>query len=385
MRTTILVDSKEFWAQLSQDIQNAQKSIYIQTFSFEGDQVGKTLTRALLASPALDKKIIVDDYTKWMISDKFLYSPRNLFNVSLRQEVHDTKQMIDELEENGVKVQFTRPVGILEKFAMHNHKKVILIDRQIAYIGGINFCEHNFLWHDSMLRLDDVGIAEALYNDFHLSWAGVQAVTNKNTEDFELYCLNGCANHECFDKILALIDGAKEQIFVESPYITFPFLDHLIMASQRGCAVTLITPGPNNQIALRDYILWETASTGLDVRLYDRMSHLKAMLIDQCHLILGSSNFDYFSYKFHQEIVAITTNPELVAEFNSRVFLEDIRHSKHGFQIGKLRGSVIAAGMRIAAKIITYLARNRSLPEPQTINIPSPANEKQPVLPRSNQ
>ena len=115
------------------------------------------------------------------------------------------------------------------------------------------------------------------------------------------------------------------------------------------------------------------------------MSHLKAMLIDQRYLIIGSSNFDYFSYKFHQEIVAILTNPELVAEYTNRVFLEDIRNSQPGHRIGNLKGILIHAGMRIAARLITHLARNRNQMESLEINIPSPANEKQPVLPRSNQ
>jgi phosphatidylserine/phosphatidylglycerophosphate/cardiolipin synthase-like enzyme len=78
MRMKLLVDSDEFWGELSGDIGSAQQSIYIQTFSFEGDKAGKSLADALLSSTAVDKKIIVDDYTKWVISDKYLYTPRNL-------------------------------------------------------------------------------------------------------------------------------------------------------------------------------------------------------------------------------------------------------------------------------------------------------------------
>lgn len=385
MRMKILVDSDEFWAQLSQDIHFAQQSIYIQTFSFEGDNAGRRLAEALLASPAVDKRIIVDDYTKWVISDRFLYSPHNFFDDQLRQEVHDTYRMIDELRCNDIKVQFTSPKSALEKFAIHNHKKVVLIDRQVIYIGGINFSEHNFLWHDSMLRIDDVDLAAALCEDFQLTWAGVKSFINKNTDDLELYCLSGCSNRECFDKILATIDGAKEQIFVESPYITFPFLDSLKNAAQRGCAVTLITPGPNNYPALREYILWEAARSGLNVRLYKRMTHLKAMLIDQRYLILGSSNFDYFSYRFHQEIVAILTNPELISEFMARVFVEDIKNSEPGYAVGNLKGSLIYLGMRASAQLISFLAGKRSQSKPQAINNPSPANEKRPSLPRSPQ
>ena len=49
------------------------------------------------------------------------------------------------------------------------------------------------------------------------------------------------------------------------------------------------------------------------------MSHLKAMLIDGETLIAGSSNFDYLSYRIHQELLAVITEPELVADFIRRV------------------------------------------------------------------
>jgi cardiolipin synthase len=385
MRMRLLVDSKEFWAVLREDIQSAQHSIYIQTFSFEGDQTGKMLAEALISSPARDKRIIVDDYTRWVISDKYLYSPRNLFDVRLRQEVRETYRMIENLERNGVIVQFSSPGSVLEKFAIHNHKKVVLIDSRIAYIGGINFCEHNFVWHDAMLRIEDAVIAEALYTDFQTTWAGVKSETSQNSDAMELYCLSGYSNHLIFGRILDMIDGAKERIYIESPYITFPFLDRLKEAGQRGCAVTLITPGPNNYPLLREYILWESNRSKLDVRLYKRMTHLKAMLIDQRYLIFGSSNYDYLSYQFHDEIVAIITNPELISEFEARIFQEDIRNSEPGYRVSHVKGSLINIGMRTSARLLSVLLRSRSRPKPYTSATLSPANGTQPVLPKSRQ
>jgi cardiolipin synthase len=385
MRMRLLVDSKEFWAVLREDIQSAQQSIYIQTFSFEGDKTGKSLAEALLSSPAVDKRIIVDDYTKWVISDKYLYSPRNLFNFGLRQEVRETYRMIDELERNGIKVQFTHPAGLLEKFAVHNHKKVVLIDQRIAYIGGINFSEHNFEWHDAMLRIEDAAIAEALDADFQSTWAGEKMETSLNSGEMELCCLGGISNHELFGRILTMIEGAKERIYVESPYITFPFLDSLAKAACRGCSVTLITPGPNNYPILREYLLWISARSRIDVRLYHRMSHLKAMLIDQRYLILGSSNYDYLSYQFHQEIVAIITNPSLISEYITRVFQEDIRNSEPGYRISHIKGSLINLGMRMSAKMLSLLVHPQAHSRPAALNTLSPVNGTQPVLPKSRQ
>jgi cardiolipin synthase len=352
----LLVDSVEFWEALRADIQAAQHCILIQTFSFEGDSAGKSLAEALKSSAAMDRRIIVDDYTRWVISDKYLYSPRNLLDAGLRQEVRETYRMIADLKRNGVQVQFTHPKGVFGKLARHNHKKVVVIDRRIAYIGGVNFSEHNFVWHDSMLRIDDPVIAEALYRDFQSTWAGDKSELTQACPEVELHCLSGHSNHELFGRILSMIEVAKEHIYVESPYITFPFLDSLAKTARRGCPVTLITPGPNNYPLLREYLLWVSARSKIDIRLYPRMTHLKAMLIDQT-LILGSSNYDFLSYKFHQEIVALITSPELISEYIARVFDEDIRNSRTGYPISNLKGSLINLGMRASARLITLLVR----------------------------
>jgi cardiolipin synthase len=51
------------------------------------------------------------------------------------------------------------------------------------------------------------------------------------------------------------------------------------------------------------------------------------MLIDDQYLIAGSSNFDYLSYRLYQEIVAIITDAETIADFRERVMLPDLANS----------------------------------------------------------
>jgi cardiolipin synthase len=73
----------------------------------------------------------------------------------------------------------------------------------------------------------------------------------------------------------------------------------------------------------------ESARSEIDLRLFQGgMSHLKAMLIDDQYLIAGSSNFDYFSYRIHQEILAVITNPELINEFRQRVMIPDFTNAE---------------------------------------------------------
>jgi len=330
MKIELLVNFSEFWSRLSEDIQSAGKSVFVQTFAFEGDSVGKQLSAALLSSPAKDKRILADSFTRVVLSDRFKYSPANLFNSELRAETRATSAMKRELEAGGVKIQFTNPFGPTPRRALsRNHKKVIVIDDRVAYIGGINFSDHNAAWHDMMLRIDDSNVANFLNGDFLATWSGRDQVAHRQFEGLELFTLDGRTNRKAFQRVLDLIDGAEHSIFVESPYITFPFYERLREATHRGPTVKVLTPGQNNWGLFSNYARLEAAWSKIDLRLSPHgMSHLKAMLIDDRYLIAGSSNFDYFSYRLHQEVLAIFTDPHLIADFRNRVMVRDLANAR---------------------------------------------------------
>jgi cardiolipin synthase len=143
-----------------------------------------------------------------------------------------------------------------------------------------------------------------------------------------LMTLDGRSNRPAFQHVIDLIDRAQRSIFVESPYITFPFYERLREASRRRVDVKIVTPEANNWSYFANYARLESARSGIDLRLYQSgMTHLKAMLIDDQYLVAGSSNFDYLSYRLYQEIVAIITDTQMIADFRERVMLPDLAHS----------------------------------------------------------
>jgi cardiolipin synthase len=341
MPTELLVNFNEFWKRLSADICAAKESVFIQTFALEGDSVGKQLGEALLSSRAADKRILADSFTRIVLSDRLRYAPSNLFDPELNQEARETDLMCAALEAAGVKIEFTNPYGASpRKFLSRNHKKLIVIDARTAYIGGINFSEHNAAWHDMMFRLDDQDAVRFLRDDYVSTWNGGERPSHQAGANGELFTLDGRDNRRAFQRVLELIDGAQRTIFVESPYITFPFYERLRGAALRGVDVKIVTPAQNNWRLFRNYARLESARSGIDLRLYrGGMSHLKAMLIDENYLVAGSSNFDYLSYRLYQEIIAVFTNQQLVEDFRERVMLPDLAHATavecHASEIGK--------------------------------------------------
>jgi cardiolipin synthase A/B len=330
MEAEILIDFDEFWLRVSDDIRTAQQSVYVQTLACEGDATGKLLAATLIASPATDKRVLADSFTKIVLSDKFRFTPGNFFNAELRREARETTSLFQELKSGGVQLQFTNPYGFSPRSILsRNHKKLIIIDNRIAYLGGMNFSDHNAAWHDMMLRIEDAAAVTFLRADFLSTWSGQDQKAYAKFDGLELYSLDGHANGDAFGRVLNLIDGAHHSIFVESPYITFPFYERLRSASSRGVAVTIVTPQNNNWGFFADYARLESTLSEIDLRFYKgRMSHLKGMLIDDQYLIAGSSNFDYLSYRMYQETVAVITDSRVINEFRERVMLPDIANAE---------------------------------------------------------
>ena len=329
MSTELLVDFKQFWSRLSADIRSAQESVFVQTFAFEGDTIGKQLSAALLSSGAPDKRILADSFTRVVLSDRFRYSPANLFDRELRREARTTAEMFREIKRAGLEIKFTNAYGVTpRRLLSRNHKKLIAIDNTTAYFGGINFSEHNAAWHDMMLRTDDADAVAFLREDFLSTWIGRDQIARGEFDGLELFTLDGRANRAVFQRVLDLIDAARQTIFVESPYITFPFYERLREAARRGVDVKVVTPEQNNWSYFAKYARVESARSQIDLRLYQGgMSHLKAMLIDDEFLIAGSSNFDYLSYRLYQEVIGVTTAPLVIAQFRERVMLPDLARS----------------------------------------------------------
>ncbi len=330
MQTDLLIDFSEFWSRLSRDISSAQESVFIQTFAFEGDTIGQNLSAALVSSPASDKRVLADSFTRIVLSDRFRYAPSNLFDDALRNEARETATMMSQLRSSGVGLKFTNPYGPSpRKLLSRNHKKLIVIDARVAYIGGINFSEHNAAWHDMMLRIEDATVAGFLRRDFLSTWHGKNDVAHEQFDGIEILIADGRSNRAAFQRVMELIDGARQSIFVESPYVTFPFYERLRAATARGVKVTILTPGQNNWRFFANYARLESARSDIDLKLFrDGMSHLKAMLIDDQCLIAGSSNFDYLSYRIHQELLALITIPAVVADFRERVMFPDLANAE---------------------------------------------------------
>jgi cardiolipin synthase len=326
MKATIALGSTEFMQLLEADLSRARRYAYAQMLTFEADSAGRRFARMFQASPAADKRLVVDDYIRAMISDRFLYSPRNLLDRTLQREARETRDLLRDLHLDAIRVKRTNPLGfLLSRLPLRNHKKLFLIDDRIAYVGGINVSDHNFAWHDMMLRIEDESITRFLREDFESTWDGASRDGYRHFGSAEVLLFDGANNEERFDRIFDLMGDAAERIWIESPYLSFPFFDRLRAATGRGVRVDVVSPGRNNKPLFDRYTTWETQRSGIRLwHLPAPMTHMKAMLIDDRHLVIGSANFDYLSFRAQQEVAVVVSDPTVIAEFERRIVKPDM-------------------------------------------------------------
>ncbi len=326
MKYKLLVNSKEFLTFLLKDMISSKDRIFMQMMTCEGDKSTLELRKAFINSKAKEKKLLVDSFTKYMLSDKFLLSPFSLLNKDIQKEKKETKLMFQEFEKNLIKVKWTNPIGfLLRKFPARNHKKIYVCDN-ISYIGGINFSEHNLAWHDMMIRIEDKDVADFLSSDIKDTWDKGSIYKENKIKDINLILTDGKNNEQAFNQIISLIKKAKKSIVCLSPYISFPVIDYLKEMSNKGVKVQIITPLKNNRETVKKYLIGESIHSQMELLWYKKnMMHLKAMLIDDKVLICGSSNFDYISYKTEEELLAFIKNEELIKDFKVRVVERDLK------------------------------------------------------------
>ncbi len=320
MSNSVLLGAQSFMDDFQKNAMKAEKSIYVQAMTFEGDAAGEQLIDILLNSPVEDKKLLVDNYSNAVINDSFIISPKYLRDKAFRDEVANTKAIIKKARENGIKVIFTNPLGFLMlRYPLRNHKKMVVIDEKISYLGGINFSDHNFEWHDMMIALEDQSIGSAIADDFKMTWRGTNQSASQKVGDSTIYFFNGVKSVDLYDKLFRVIKSARNTVEVISPYVSNPLLNVLKGASNNGVKVSIISPEKNNKGIFKNILLSELEKGYFKMYEYPGMSHLKAILIDGEILLFGSSNYDIVSYYWEQEIVLESHDQELISSFRKEV------------------------------------------------------------------
>jgi cardiolipin synthase len=228
-----------------------------------------------------------------------------------------------EIQKNGGEVRFFQKLKIVWDFFsrnhMRNHRKLIVIDDEITYIGSANLTDYSLNWRESILR-----IRSDLAPVFKKAFLQHYELFNRYT--FESRIQVRRIMHGTFEIIrdipsltkqkirrryIELFRKAEREVIIETPYfLPSRFIRKaMIDAARRGVEIKVIMPR-NSDVGLVDILrnryLGVLHRAGVKLLFYMPYNlHAKLLLVDRKIFSIGSPNFDYRSFRFQHEIVIL--------------------------------------------------------------------------------
>lgn len=317
----IFTDARKKYDALFEDIRNAKESINIAYFIIRNDVIGNQLIDLLTqkAKEGIKVRLMYDGFGS-------ILTPRRLFN-RLR-------------EVPGSEVVEFFPVRILSmsKINHRNHRKIVVVDDKLAYLGGMNIGDEymgcnpkrNLPWRDTHIRI--VGDAvEYIQRCFAQDWefsagrtipvkayvpeedtkrnVGIQVVASgPDSENEEIKC-----------GMIRMIYSAKKYVYIQTPYFVpdEAFLTAVQTAAQSGVDVRVMLPGmPDKKYVYHTTMSYmgELLDAGVKVYLYPGFIHSKTLTVDGRISTIGSTNIDIRSFRLLFELNAFMYSPEIGEE-----------------------------------------------------------------------
>ena len=254
-----------------------------------------------------------------------------------------------------------------------NHRKIVVIDGDIGYIGGMNVADRYLTggklfntWRDLHLRIEGPAVG-ALQQSFAVDWnfmgqplledgssvkavegatVGMQLVTGGPTTQWMNMTL-------LFQQAIA---GARKCVYIQTPYFlpSEGLLHALQGAALSKVDVRVMVPMKSDSDMLRwascSYIQ-ECLRAGIKIYRYEKgMLHSKAIIVDDDFATVGSTNFDFRSFEHNFEANMLVYS----REFNGRLkeqFMRDqrdcVRVTSASWRRRPLREKALESVMRL--------------------------------------
>lgn len=323
---------QEMFEDLFREIEKAKHHVHIEYYIFMDDNLGNALSDLLISKvkQGVEVRVIYDDVGSWKVKREFF----------------------ENMIHHGVQVKAYLPVKfrwLTSRVNYRNHRKIVVIDGAIGYIGGMNIADRYVqgvtfgVWRDSQVKIRGYALA-GLQSSFLLDW---YSVTGKMlAEDIYYPVLQPCGNSLMQivngspfgnDKLIHLgilnaINVATNSIFIQTPYFvpTDGLLLSLQLAARRGVEVKIMLPEKSDtklvHIASRSF-LEDIMRVGGEIYFFRiGFLHSKLLIVDDELTITGSANMDVRSFEHNFEIDAFIYDASV--NTNARkIFFQDVANS----------------------------------------------------------
>ncbi|WP_303966985.1 cardiolipin synthase [Sporosarcina ureae] len=331
----IFTDGQEKFEALLEDLEHARDHIHIQYYIFRLDGIGKRIEEVLIrkAKSGVKVRMLFDD-----IGSRGLH-------------VRHFQELITSGGEVAAFFPALLPL-INPRLNYRNHRKIVIIDGRIGYIGGFNVGDEYLglskkfgYWRDTHLRIEGSAV-HPLQTRFILDWNQASPRTNiqyderffpaiprKGTVAMQIVSSGPDSEWEDIkDGYLKMIFLAKDYIYIQTPYFIpdTSMLDALRIACLSGVDVRIMIPNKPDHM----FVYWATYSNiglllkaGARVYIYENgFIHAKQIVVDDQVSSVGTANIDVRSFRLNFEVNAFIYDREKSHEL-AEIFEEDIQNS----------------------------------------------------------
>jgi cardiolipin synthase len=336
----LLIGGAQFFPRFVEAVMAARRSIHIRSYIFDTDDYATAVADLLKRrSREVEVKVLVDGLGSLVAAAA---TP-----ASMPRDFDPPGSMERYLERNS-RVQVR--TGSNAWFT-GDHTKTFLIDRRIAFVGGMNIGrEYRYDWHDLMMEVRGPVVAR-IGRNFDRAWSRAgpfgdlaylaQVLRPREPADAAADAGAGAGypirvlhtepgDAQIYRAQLAAIRAARRYIYIHNPYFSDDeFLVELLRARRRGVDVRVVLSTRGDSPAMdRSNILAANAlfRRGVRVYLYPGFSHVKAAIYDGW-ACLGSANLDKMSLRVNEELNLATSHGPAVQALERQLFEPDFEKS----------------------------------------------------------
>ncbi len=348
-KVTLLQDSAQTYAAMFAAMRTARDHINLETYIIEDDEIGRQFADLLLEQQGRGVQVN-------LIYDSFgaLNTPKEFFT---------------RLTDGGIAVlEFNplNPLAVRKTWQIDNrdHRKLLVVDGKVAFIGGINISSvyssgsvpglgarsarpefgAAVPWRDTDLQIEGPVVAE-LQKLFMETWekqrgkplAAKDYFPALNEQGKDIVRAIGSSPDDPFSLIyltlISAIGNAERHVYLTQAYfVPDPrLLQALVNAAGRGVDVKLILPShSDSDIVFHAGRSHYSALLKAGVKIYERrgpLLHSKTVLIDGVWSCVGSTNLDWRSFLDNDEINAVVLGRDFAGQMQT-MFTRDLDASE---------------------------------------------------------
>lgn len=333
-KVDVLWNGEEKFPMLIEDLKAAKHHIHLEYYIWRDDNIGMEVIDILCskAEEGVSVKMIFD-----AVGSKI--------SAKVKRKMRKSGVLFEAF----MPVRFPRFTG---KMNYRDHRKIVVIDGNVGYVGGINISD-NYInkdgdegyWRDTHLRIEGESV-KPLQILFLTTWDFVSKPDLKvhkdlfpETEIAHKTMVQIAASGpdtdwaNIMEAIFTAITNAEKYIYITTPYFipNDEILAALQIASKSGLDVKIILPKKSDSFiaenATNSYID-DLLRADIKVYQYTRgFIHTKSLVVDDVFCTVGTANLDYRSFNINFEVNALIYDETTSATLKSH-FLNDLKYAE---------------------------------------------------------